>query len=415
MGEFRRMIRKIALFTCLFLLYFGIETYAHSGRTDANGGHNCSEKSQAKGLCSGYHYHNGGGTSSEGSSKSSNQPSATKRNDKDCADFATYDEVVAYWNSKGYSATNDPENLDGWGNGQVDDGIPCEAPSNYDKTKINNSSEQIQYKQTQVDTANGEKQGYNQGLKDGYDEKEASNVPSSGSSSYKSGFTSGYDKGYQEGQNKIKADKMKANNDGYQSGKKQNEIKIPDAYSVHQGLKKSFEDGFHKAVEERVEAKKKEYSELGYKDGKSDLNAVPKNIEPVFIQSYEEGFKLGQKELKDVYYKKGYEAAFTMLTFKNPNLSNEKFTKWYQEGFKSNQEVQKIKEQAYSLGKNGDDYAVPSKFKKGEVIFKHSYQKGYEEYEDEQQQKQATLAGGFGMALIGWLSRRFYVAKKMIR
>jgi len=31
---------------------------AHSGRTDSNGGHNCSQKSIERGLCSGYHYHN---------------------------------------------------------------------------------------------------------------------------------------------------------------------------------------------------------------------------------------------------------------------------------------------------------------------------------------------------------------------
>ena len=30
---------------------------AHSGRTDSNGGHNCSDQSKRKGLCSGYHYH----------------------------------------------------------------------------------------------------------------------------------------------------------------------------------------------------------------------------------------------------------------------------------------------------------------------------------------------------------------------
>ena len=29
----------------------------HSGRTDSNGGHKCSDKSKQKGLCSGYHYH----------------------------------------------------------------------------------------------------------------------------------------------------------------------------------------------------------------------------------------------------------------------------------------------------------------------------------------------------------------------
>ena len=62
--------------------------------------------------------------------------SADESNDKDCGDFGTYDEVVAYWNEKGYTATNDPENLDGRGK-SVDDGIPCEQPSGYDTSKIN--------------------------------------------------------------------------------------------------------------------------------------------------------------------------------------------------------------------------------------------------------------------------------------
>jgi LPXTG-motif cell wall-anchored protein len=58
--------------------------------------------------------------------------------DKECSDFKgkPYQEVVDYWNSKGYTATNDPERLDGWGN-KVDDGTPCEAPSDYDTSKIN--------------------------------------------------------------------------------------------------------------------------------------------------------------------------------------------------------------------------------------------------------------------------------------
>jgi hypothetical protein len=33
--------------------------FAHSGRTDSKGGHNCSQKSIDKGLCTGYHYHSG--------------------------------------------------------------------------------------------------------------------------------------------------------------------------------------------------------------------------------------------------------------------------------------------------------------------------------------------------------------------
>ncbi|MGH1372950.1 MAG: YHYH domain-containing protein [Cellvibrionaceae bacterium] len=35
------------------------QAFSHSGRTDSSGGHNCSYKSQQKGLCTGYHYHGG--------------------------------------------------------------------------------------------------------------------------------------------------------------------------------------------------------------------------------------------------------------------------------------------------------------------------------------------------------------------
>ncbi|HAM80435.1 YHYH domain-containing protein [Ornithinibacillus bavariensis] len=61
-----------SLIIILLLIPFQSIVEAHSGRTDSRGGHNCSEKSKAKGLCSGYHYHNGGGGSSSGSSSSSN-------------------------------------------------------------------------------------------------------------------------------------------------------------------------------------------------------------------------------------------------------------------------------------------------------------------------------------------------------
>ncbi|PCD05704.1 hypothetical protein CMV16_21985 [Peribacillus simplex] len=66
----------ISSLCCLFLLLPSTVS-AHSGRTDSNGGHNCSEKSIAKGLCSGYHYHSGGGSSSGGSSSSSSGSSSS--------------------------------------------------------------------------------------------------------------------------------------------------------------------------------------------------------------------------------------------------------------------------------------------------------------------------------------------------
>ena len=54
------MSNKLSLI-CILVLFATSQVSAHSGRTDKNGGHNCSQKSKEKGLCTGYHYHNGGG------------------------------------------------------------------------------------------------------------------------------------------------------------------------------------------------------------------------------------------------------------------------------------------------------------------------------------------------------------------
>ncbi|WHY75698.1 YHYH domain-containing protein [Neobacillus sp. WH10] len=58
------MKKSLLAFICFIVLTsLPISAFAHSGRTDAYGGHNCSDKSKAKGLCTGYHYHNGGSSS----------------------------------------------------------------------------------------------------------------------------------------------------------------------------------------------------------------------------------------------------------------------------------------------------------------------------------------------------------------
>jgi hypothetical protein len=51
-------MKKIVI-SALAILVISSQAYAHSGRTDKNGGHNCSQKSIDKGLCTAYHYHNG--------------------------------------------------------------------------------------------------------------------------------------------------------------------------------------------------------------------------------------------------------------------------------------------------------------------------------------------------------------------
>ena len=53
------IMKKIFVILAAFL-FLTSQAFAHSGRTDSRGGHNCSEASKRKGLCSGYHYHNSG-------------------------------------------------------------------------------------------------------------------------------------------------------------------------------------------------------------------------------------------------------------------------------------------------------------------------------------------------------------------
>ena len=72
----KQFISFISILCCLVLL-LPLTANAHSGRTDSSGGHNCSDKSIAKGLCTGYHYHNGGSDSSGGSSSDSSSSGNT--------------------------------------------------------------------------------------------------------------------------------------------------------------------------------------------------------------------------------------------------------------------------------------------------------------------------------------------------
>lgn len=73
------------------LIVMSSNVLAHSGRTDASGGHNCSQKSKDKGLCTGYHYHNSGkgqatqssnGSNAKNNSNKSSQNNAKQSNSK---------------------------------------------------------------------------------------------------------------------------------------------------------------------------------------------------------------------------------------------------------------------------------------------------------------------------------------------
>lgn len=60
------MKKLVSILTIVLVFTFSSSlAEAHPGRTDSSGGHNCSAKSKAKGLCTGYHYHHSGSTTTK--------------------------------------------------------------------------------------------------------------------------------------------------------------------------------------------------------------------------------------------------------------------------------------------------------------------------------------------------------------
>ncbi|PLT33917.1 hypothetical protein CUU64_12480 [Bacillus sp. V5-8f] len=269
---------------------------------------------------------------------------------------------MEYWNSKGYSRTNDPERLDGGGNA-VDDGIPCEAPSDYDTTKINNSPAQLKAIAAVQDEAKGKKAGYAAGLAAGQKGSE-NNSSVNGSDAYQDGYQNAYEEGYQKGLDQLEKQKVAANNEGYALGEKRDNLSVPPKYASVDALASSFEEGFNQAIAEKDEAKKKEYSALGLKDGKADVLNEPKNVKSIFVNAYKQGYEQGQEELKLMYVQQGYDAAFTMVTYTATKLKQQKYIDWYKEGFTSNKKVAAIAEVAYQSGLDGEPYKVPTEYAK---------------------------------------------------
>ncbi|MFF2446497.1 YHYH domain-containing protein, partial [Neobacillus sp. NPDC058068] len=194
------MREKVIFLFIMFTLALGSSVDAHSGRTDSNGGHNCSEKSKAKGLCTGYHYHNGGSSSGGSSTKVGSSGGTTQT-------------------------------------------VPAAKPAGP-------SQEQI----AQQEKVKGEKDGYAAGTTAGY---KGSNENSSaiGTEAYTSGYLAGYQKGLEEGRQKLETEKSAAFDSGYTAGKNGATEEVPNVYSANSLVKGAYEDGFNKAVAEIDEMK----------------------------------------------------------------------------------------------------------------------------------------------------------------
>ncbi|MBO1579993.1 excalibur calcium-binding domain-containing protein [Bacillus sp. XF8] len=82
---------------------------------------------------------------------------AKNPNDKDCGQFKNKQEIMEFWHSNGYSATNDPHDLD-----RDNDGLPCEVnKGEYDQFVASKQApvqKQTSNSTTKVETKENKKQ-----------------------------------------------------------------------------------------------------------------------------------------------------------------------------------------------------------------------------------------------------------------
>lgn len=347
-----QLAKKLTAFTVLAIILFSsITAYAHPGRTDSNGGHTCRTNCEKWGLQYGeYHYHNGGGSSGSGSRGNSSKSTTVQQS-----------------------------------------GPSPEEIAARDKSK-------------------GESEGYKTGFQDGYAGKERMPI-ATGSVPYVEGYELGYLKGYEEGKSKLDNEKQIANEEGYKLGRTSDVLIIPEQYKENLVVKQAFEEGFNKARKEVLEAKKKEYEQIGYEHGLNNMKEKPKDLEGELLEVYESAYEKGRKELKEKYVSLGYQAAFTMIEYQDPELEDAELVEWYKEGFYNNKEVEKIKDLAFEMGVNGEDYKLPEEYKNAEKVFKHYYDLGVKERKD----NMAATTTVASLGIFGWLARRFYIARKMVK
>lgn len=329
------LFRKIYLGVCgilIFILNMPSFSYAHPGRTDANGGHTCRTNCEKWGLEYGeYHYHNGGSSSGGGGGTSNNTPSQAPNDNQQKFEEQRKQEELARQKA-------------------------AEAEEERKKAE----------KEKQL----GKEEGAAKAAED-FEEQE--NDPDKHligkSSHYVDGFKESYVAVWNE-----KKDQKNYYQKGYKQGLDQEKINLDD---VPKNRLSYFEEGFDAGNAERVEKIKKEQYKIGKKHGLKKEKEEPGNTDrEAYVKAYQKGYKAG---LKKTIIKEGKKSAKTNYNVKVPKeyKDNKNYSKWYKQGFKSNKKAAEVRKAGFKKGKKFFSTSrVPKEYKKYEELYKEAYKKG---------------------------------------
>lgn len=386
---------------------FSVSAQAHSGRTDGNGGHNCSDKSIAKGLCSGYHYHNGGGDSSSGGSSSGSSSSGESSSQTIAPVKSTYNPKVYY--DKGYNAGQAKGYENGYSGGQknvdVNDSNKDYAEgwtAGYEKGFKEGESKKLAEEKEKKDRLNGETTGKTDGQK-AYKAGKANDAftyQSNSSDTYKSSYESAFIIAWEHTR-----DTESCHDEGFKQGLLQEDVVATDTCESKE-MFTFFKTGHQEGVAERDESEEKRLSQEGFATGyaASELS-IPIDVKKEsYIISYKEGYEKGFEKRKQEVKSEGFEAAFETLTISESVYKDQKvFQEWYKEGFNENLIAKEIKEKAQLIGEESDEYVIDEKYKVNDAsisLYDSLFYKGQEirQQKEEEQKKENTIM--FSLAAI---------------
>ncbi|MGK7378340.1 YHYH domain-containing protein [Planococcus sp. 1R117A] len=345
------------LFVIILVFSFALNAEAHSGRTDSSGGHNCSAKSVAKGLCTGYHYHNGGGSSAPKTSPSTTpKPQEPVYNPKvyyDNGYKAGYSKGIEMGYQKGEdsveSTDSNDDYIEGWTAG-FDIGY----------------TEGLEKKEAEEKAAKDKVEGAAKGKADGKIAYYAGKAVDAFTHEAQSSET--YIKAYNE---KFISSWETAKlaeacfEEGYNQGLKQDELVISKTCE-EESLRSEFEKGHVKGVQERdtkeIEKLTKQGEAAGYEVAEL---VVPKEAKkPSYQAAFEKGYEDGKNKRKEEVESEGYDSAFKQVDFVNEVFTdNEVLSAWYKEGYESNEIAKEIKTNAQTLGEESDEYVIAEEYK----------------------------------------------------
>lgn len=339
--------KKYTIITSILIVSMSSFSSAHSGRTDASGGHRDNKNKSGLGS---YPYHCGG------------HP------------------AHLHTNGCPYKSSSTTTNT-----------ITSVSQSSSTSSKTTKSSVESAKKKAKTD-------GYNQGYKDGYNNYAIDT--SSYSGSYDDEYNEGYENGYSEGSKKLEVEVASVKESGYNIGL--SGTLLNNTYT-NKSLSEAYEEGYKKGFSEYKEVKIEEYTLQGKNDSyeNKDMIEFPDDIQEEFKNAYIQSYNDAQEELKNKYYMLGFNSAIKGEEYKSIDEDNEKYIGWFKDGYDSGiSSLEEELEKAYNLGYEGEDLYISEEMDIAKEVINESYVKGVS---DKKQENTLGIVGLGGIAGIGGL------------